>query len=158
MSPLPPEDVLDYPRPAVCEATTHRIRTVLGGETIVDTVKAWRVLETFHPPTYYVPRKDIRPDALVPIARKTLCEWKGQASYFDVVAGGQRVEAGAWTYPNPTPDFLPILGLVAFYAEPMDACFVGAEQVIPQPGNFYGGWVTANLTGPIKGAPGTTHW
>ena len=152
------ENVLHYPRPAICEPTPERVRIVLGGETIVDTGNAWRVLETYHPPTYYVPMVDVADGALRPNPRRTMCEWKGQASYLDVSAGGRTLEAGAWTYPSPTESFRPIASHVAFYAEGMDACFVGDEEVIPQPGNFYGGWVTANLTGPIKGAPGTRHW
>ena len=152
------ENVLDYPRPAVCERTDGRIRIVFGGETIVDTEDAWRVLETYHPPTYYVPPDAVRDGVLVPNGRRSVCEWKGEANYFDVVAGDRRAEAAAWTYRRPTPGFAPIADHVAFYAEPMEACFVGDERVIPQPGNFYGGWVTANLTGPIKGAPGTGHW
>ena len=155
-----PENVLDYPRPAICEATDHRIRIVLGGETIVDTQghTVWRALETYHPPTYYVPPAAIRDGVLVPNGRRTMCEWKGQATYFDVVADGERIEAAAWTYRRPTPAFEAIRDHVAFYAEPMEACFVDHERVIPQPGNFYGGWVTANIEGPVKGAPGTTHW
>ena len=161
------ENVLDYPRPAICEPTPHRLRVVLCGETVADTAgkaddetghQAWRVLETYHPPTYYLPLEAIREGVLVPNGRRSLCEWKGQASYFDVMAGGERREAAAWTYRNPTPAFAAIRDHVAFYAEPMEACFVGEERVIPQPGNFYGGWLTANIEGPVKGAPGTVHW
>ena len=152
------ENVLDYPRPAVCEPTPHRIRVVYEGQTIVDTHDAWRVLETFHPPTYYVPPDAVRPGVLVPNGRTSLCEWKGRARYFDAKLGGRANANVAWTYPNPTEPFTPIAGYVAFYDEPMDACYVDDERVRAQPGNFYGGWVTANLSGPIKGAPGTGHW
>ena len=153
------ENVLDYPRPAVCESVDLPVRIVFGGETIVDARDGvWRVLETYHPPTYYVPPFAIREGVLVPNGRRTICEWKGQAGYFDVVVGDARAEGAAWTYRDPTPTFAGIRDHVAFYAEPMEACFVGEERVIPQPGNFYGGWLTANIEGPIKGAPGTTHW
>ena len=152
------ENVLDYPRPATCERTPHRIRVVYGGETIVDTTEAWRVLETYHPPTYYVPREAVRPGVLQPNGRTSLCEWKGRANYFDALLGDRRNANVAWCYPNPTEHFEPIRNYLAFYDEPMDACYVDDERVRAQPGNFYGGWVTANLVGPIKGAPGTTHW
>lgn len=157
---MQPENVLDFPRPAICEATDHRIRIVLASETIVDTQghTVWRALETYHPPTYYIPPAAIRAGALVPNGRRTMCEWKGQATYFDVVGGDERLEGAAWTYRRPTPTFESIRDHVAFYAEPMEVCFVDDERVIPQPGNFYGGWVTANIEGPVKGAPGTTHW
>ena len=120
---------------------------------------AWRVLETFHPPTYYIDQAHIAAEALRPIrGRRSLCEWKGQASYFDVFAGGRTAAGAAWTYRDPTPRFAAIRDHVALYAEPMDEVVVGGIRVIPQPGNFYGGWTTPNITGPIKGAPGTTHW
>ena len=160
------ENVGDYPRPPRCEPLSHRIRIVRGGEAIVDThgLESWRVLETFHPPTYYVPPAAIRPGLLRPNRRRTLCEWKGEASYFDVLVGDDTIEAGAWTYRHPTPAFRAIRDHVAFYPAPFvgggdgDGCFVGAERVIAQPGSFYGGWLTANIRGPVKGAPGTTHW
>ena len=162
------ENVLDYPRPAICEATDHRVRIVLGGETIVDTAMGegehtvWRALETYHPPTYYVPMAAIREGVLVPNGRCTTCEWKGPATYFDVVGGGKRREGAAWTYRSPTPTFAAIRDHVAFYAEPFsgkgDACFVDDEQVIPQPGNFYGGWITKDIVGPFKGIEGSWGW
>ncbi len=154
----PVENVRDYPRPPALEPARDPIRIVFGGQVIAETDTAWRVLETFHAPTYYLPPDAFAAGVLEPAAGRSLCEWKGQASYFDVVAGGRRAERAAWTYRTPTPAFAAIADHIAVYAEPMDACFVAGEQVIAQPGNFYGGWTTSWITGPIKGALGTTHW
>lgn len=146
------ESVWDYPRPPRVEPTDRRIRVVLGGETIVDTRRAHRVLETSHAPVYYVPVADVAPGVLEPSSGgTTFCEWKGDASYYDVAAGGRREARAAWTYHDPSPGFEPIRDAVAFYAGPMDACFVDDERVEPQPGGFYGGWITADVTGPFKG-------
>jgi uncharacterized protein (DUF427 family) len=155
------ERVWDYPRPPRLEAVTERLRIVLGGVTIADTEgrgPGYRVLETSHPPTYYLPRAAILDGALVPAGGRSFCEWKGTATYFDVVANGLVRERAGWTYERPFPEFAALAGHVAFYAGPMDACFVGDEQVTPQPGGFYGGWITRNLVGPFKGAPGTNGW
>lgn len=156
---LKPERVWDYPRPPRLERVPERLRVVFGGVTIADTVNGWRVLETTHPPTYYFPRGDVMPSAIVPSPGSSFCEWKGLATYFDVVAGAShRVERTAWTYERPSAAFSELAGCVAFYAGPMDACFVDDEQVTPQPGGFYAGWITKNLIGPFKGASGTNGW
>jgi uncharacterized protein (DUF427 family) len=140
------ESVWDYPRPPRVEATSRRIRVVLGGETVVDSTRTLRVLETSHPPVYYVPLEDVASAVLVPSpGRSTYCEWKGVADYYDVVAGGMRVERGAWTYHDPTDGFEEIRDAVAFYPGRMDACFVDDERVRPQAGDFYGGWITSQL-------------
>lgn len=152
------ESVWTYPRPPRLEPAPERIRIVFDGLTIADTTRASRVLETSHPPTYYLPRADIAPGALVAAAGRSVCEWKGVATYFDVIGRSRRAPRAAWTYPDPTPDFASIAGYVAFYAGPMDACFVGDERVQPQPGGLYGGWVTSWLEGPFKGDPGTEGW
>lgn len=153
------ENVADYPRPPRVEPVAQRIRVVLGGVTVADTTRAQRVLETTHPPVYYVPREDVAAGALAPArGGTTFCEWKGSATYFDVVAGERRAERAAWAYPEPAPGFEPIRNGVAFYCAPMDACFVGEEQATPQPGGFYGGWVTSAVEGPFKGSPGTAGW
>ncbi len=155
--PSPPqpgqESVWDYPRPPRIEPTTRRIRVVLGGQVLVDSTRALRVLETSHPPVYYVPLEDVREGALRAAARSTFCEWKGAARYFDVASGEQVAPAAAWTYDDG-----PLEGTVAFYAGPMDACFVDDERVTPQEGGFYGGWVTSHVAGPFKGGPGTAGW
>jgi uncharacterized protein (DUF427 family) len=134
------------------------VRVVLGGETIVDSTRCWRVLETWHPPSWYIPAGDFRAGALVPAAGRSLCEWKGQAAYFDLLGGGMRAARAAWCYPAPTAAFAPIAGHVALYAGRVDGCFVDDERVTPQAGGFYGGWITADVEGPFKGAPGTEGW
>ncbi|MGI9525466.1 MAG: DUF427 domain-containing protein [Hyphomicrobiaceae bacterium] len=152
------ENVWNYPRPPSIEPVSENITVRFAGTTIADTDVAFRVLETSHAPTYYLPRQDILPDALMPSGRRTLCEWKGQAIYYDVTSNGKVAAAAAWTYTSPVEGFQTIAGYIAFYAEQMDACYVGDERVEPQPGTFYGGWVTPNLVGSIKGAAGTMHW
>ncbi len=152
------ENVWDYPRPPRLERVEERLAVVFAGDVIAETCGGYRVLETSHAPTYYFPPDDILPDALVLNPRRSMCEWKGMARYFDVVHDGRTAPAAAWTYTNPVARFAPISGFVAFYAESVDACYVGDERATPQPGNFYGGWVTSNLVGPVKGAAGTTHW
>jgi uncharacterized protein (DUF427 family) len=152
------ESVWDYPRPPRLEPTSRRIRVVLGGVVIVDTNDALRVLETSLPPSYYIPRAEVRPDALVPAGgRTTVCEWKGTASYFDVVAGGIRARRTAWSYPDPYPGFEEIRNAVAFYPGAVEA-YVDDERALAQEGCFYGGWITSDLVGPFKGAPGTAGW
>jgi uncharacterized protein (DUF427 family) len=146
------ESVWDYPRPPRLEPTAKRLRVVLGGAVIADTTRAHRVLETSHPPVYYIPPEDIAPGALEPVERTTFCEWKGNASYFDVVGGdGERVARGAWTYRNPSAGFEPIRDAVAFYPGEMDECTVDGEVVEPQAGGFYGGWITKDIVGPFNG-------
>lgn len=152
------ESVWDYPRPPRLEPVTAPIRIVFAGETIADTSGAFRVLETSHPPNYYLPPDAFAPGVLVRTSRGSFCEWKGQAHYYDVVVGDRRAADAAWGYDRPTPGFATIAGYVAVYAGPMDSCTVGDEQVTPQPGGFYGGWVTAGVTGPFKGGPGTDGW
>ncbi|PZX17006.1 uncharacterized protein (DUF427 family) [Palleronia aestuarii] len=157
MSDLPPENVQQYPRPPRIEPVPHLVVVRLGGETIAETTGAFRVLETHHAPSYYLPPEDVRA-RLDPVAGGSFCEWKGRARYFDVSAGGQRAPRAAWSYDAPSARFADLAGYLAFYAGLMEACFVGSERVIPQDGDFYGGWVTRNLTGRIKGARGTEHW
>jgi uncharacterized protein (DUF427 family) len=152
------ESVWDYPRPPRLERVAERVRVVFAGAVLADTLAAWRVLETSHPPTYYLPPGDVAPGALVPAGGGSRCEWKGPARYFDVAFLGRSADRTAWSYPRPFAPFAAIAGHVAFYAEPMDACFVGAERASPQPGGFYGGWVTSRICGPFKGAPGTMGW
>ncbi len=160
--PIPPgpdeESVWAYPRPPRLEPVALRLRVVLSGETIASTVAGWRVLETSHPPTYYIPPGDVAPGVIGPARRAGICEWKGRAVLHDVSAGGRRAEGAAWAYPDPTPAFRAIAGYIAFYAGPMDACFVGETRATPQPGGFYGGWITPGIVGPFKGGPGSMGW
>ena len=153
-----PESVWDYPRPPRVEPSARRARVVLGGVTIADSTRALRVLETSHPPVLYLPPGDILAGTLTAVRKRTWCEFKGATSYFDVAAGGRTEAAAAWTFEKPVPGFEAIAGHVAFYPSRMDACFLDDEQVQPQEGDFYGGWLTADITGPFKGGPGTTGW
>lgn len=130
----------------------------LGGHTIASTTNGWRVLETSHPPVYYFPPDDVDWTLLSETSRTTFCEWKGTATYLDVVTDGRVVPEFGWRYLAPTKRFAPILGHVAFYAHKADACFVDGERVTPQPGNFYGGWITDDVVGPFKGEPGSWGW
>ncbi|MFP5416787.1 MAG: DUF427 domain-containing protein [Actinomycetes bacterium] len=152
------ESVWDYPRPPALRRCRLPIEVVLGGEVICQTSEAWQVLETSHPPTYYLPRASFAPGALKPGAGSSFCEWKGQARYLDVRGGGRTASAAAWYYPNPAPAYAPLAGHVALYAGAMDACLVGGERVTPQPGGFYGGWITASVVGPFKGGSGSQGW
>jgi uncharacterized protein (DUF427 family) len=135
-----------------------RLRVVFADAVLAETSAGYRVLETSHPPTYYFPPADVAVALLGPPRRAGICEWKGRAVLHDVASGDRRAEGAAWAYPDPTPDFRAIAGYLAFYAGPMDACFVGDERVEPQPGGFYGGWITKGVVGPFKGGPGTMGW
>jgi uncharacterized protein (DUF427 family) len=152
------ESVWDYPRPPRVEPVPERLRVVVDGEVVADTVRGHRVLETSHPPTYYIPAEDVRADLLRPSARTTVCEFKGRATYAGLVVGRRVVEDAAWSYPDPAPGFGAIRGAWAFYAGRVDEAWVGEERVQPQPGDFYGGWVTSRISGPFKGGPGTLGW
>lgn len=152
------ESVWDYPRPPRVEGTARHIRVVYNGKVIADTRRARRVLETSHPPVYYIPAEDIRMEHLSQTGRRTWCEWKGQARYYGLSVGGRRAENAAWFYPDPTPGFESIRDYVAFYPGKVDACYVDGERVQAQQGDFYGGWITAEIVGPFKGGPQTGGW
>lgn len=154
----PVESVWDFPRPPILEEVDWRIRVVHAGTTVVDAPHAWRVLETSQAPAYYVAEDFVDLDLLAASARRSMCEWKGSATYADVAAGETRVVDACWTYRSPTPRFVPLRGHWAFYAQALDECWVDDERVDPNDGSFYGGWITANVTGPYKGAPGTLGW
>jgi uncharacterized protein (DUF427 family) len=153
------ESVWDYPRPPRLEPCTRRVRIVLGGVVIADSTAAFRVLETSHPPGIYVPPGEFAPGAVSPAtAPRTVCEWKGIASYFDL-RGGDRVEREvAWAYPSPVPEYAGLRDHLSVYPGRMDECWLDEELVTPQEGGFYGGWITADIQGPFKGAPGTLGW
>jgi uncharacterized protein (DUF427 family) len=125
---------------------------------IADTHRAKRILETSHPPVYYLPPPDINMDYLKTTGDTSWCEWKGQANYYDLKVGDKELKKVAWYYPDPVTDFQSLKDYVAFYPAPMDACYVDGERVTPQPGNFYGGWITKNIVGPFKGESGTMFW
>ena len=152
------ESVWDYPRPAILQDTDKHLKVICNGIVLAETTKGKRVLETSHPPTYYFPPEDIKLEHLIETPKKTRCEWKGQCIYYDISIGDKHIKYGAWEYFDPTSDFVTIKGYYSFYAGLMDACYVNDELVTPQAGDFYGGWVTANIVGPFKGEPGTWGW
>lgn len=134
------------------------MRVELGGEVLVDTTRALRVLETSHPPSWYLPMADFLVGALQPAAGTSFCEYKGVAIYWDLVAGDRRVPSGAWSYPEPNPDFELLRDHIALYPSRVDRCTVDGEPVRPQDGGFYGGWITDDVVGPFKGGPGSSGW
>lgn len=160
--PIPPgpgqESVWEYPRPPRLEPTSKRLQVILNGVIIADTTRGYRVLETSHPPGYYFPPADVDAEAIVPAAGSSICEWKGVARYFSFEVKGKRADKAAWSYPQPTAPFAPLKDYLSFYVAPFDACLVDGEIAMPQPGNFYGGWVTQDIVGPIKGEPGSWGW
>lgn len=158
MSDHPTESVWDYPRPPSAERTSRRVRAVLAGHVIADTTRAMRVCETSHPPVYYVPPNDVAMEHLESSALTSHCEFKGQAHYYSLVADGVRRSNAAWYYPHPSPGYEELANHIAFYAWGLDEATVDGEQVTPQPGHFYGGWITSEISGPFKGEPGTLGW
>lgn len=152
------ESVWDYPRPPRLEDSPKHIQVVFNGVVIADTHQAKRVLETSHPPVYYIPSADIQADSLLPSAQASWCEWKGHARYYTVAVGDRQAPNAAWFYPDPTPPFESMKNYVAFYPHLMEACYVNGELVQPQPGNFYGGWITSEIVGPFKGGAGSWGW
>jgi uncharacterized protein (DUF427 family) len=150
--------VWDYPRPPRLEDFSGRIQVVFNGVVIAETRRAKRVLETSHPPTYYIPLQDIRMEYLDESARTSFCEWKGLTHYFTVRVGEKSAEDAAWFYTEPDPAYADLKDHAAFYPGLMDACYVNGEKVRPQPGRFYGGWITKDIEGPFKGDPGTEFW
>ncbi len=152
------ESVWDYPRPPLLQKTAKSIQVYFNGICIVDTQNAYRVLETSHPPSYYLPPADIKMAHFQPVAGRSICEWKGQAQYYTIVVGKKIAERVAWAYPTPTADFAEIKDYIALYPAPMDKCVVDGELVQPQPGEFYGGWITSDVVGPFKGAAGSWGW
>jgi uncharacterized protein (DUF427 family) len=153
------ESVWDYPRPPVVEPCPRHVRVDLAGQTLADSHRALRVLETSHPPTIYVAPDDVRRDLLVPSRqRHSWCEFKGEAVYLDALIADQRFEAVAWMYPQTSPGYEALHGHFAFYPGRVDAAWLDDERVLGQDGDFYGGWISAELVGPFKGAPGTLRW
>lgn len=148
------ESVWDYPRPPALVPSTRHVLVKAGDTLLADTILAMRVLETASPPTYYIPVEDVNMGALAMVPGSSFCEWKGAARYWGLAGGGDAI---AWSYPEPSERFREIRDALAFYPGRV-ACFVDGERVRPQPGHFYGGWVTDDIVGPVKGEPGTGHW
>jgi uncharacterized protein (DUF427 family) len=165
-----PERVADYPRPPALRSSSERVRVEVGGRLLCDTaatgqppLQIWKVCETFHPPTVYLPPAAMQLELLQPAVGHSFCEWKGVARYFDVVLPGvgdqpgRRLQRAVWQYPEPTPAYAPIAGWYALYPALMDGVWLAGEQVTPQPGGFYGGWITSAVIGPFKGDPAHPH-
>ncbi len=148
------ESVWDYPRPPALVLSDRLVVVRRGEEVVAETRAAFRVLETSHPPTWYLPPADVADGVLTRSeVRSTWCEWKGAATYWDVLG----LEAAAWSYEDPTPDFAGLRGHLAFSPSRL-SCSVDGERVRPQEGGFYAGWITDDVVGPFKGAPGTLGW
>jgi uncharacterized protein (DUF427 family) len=152
------ESVWDYPRPPRLEESGRLIRVEFGGEVVAETRRAMRVLETSHPPVYYIPPEDIRREFLEPSDHSSFCEWKGWAAYWTLRVGPRRSIDAAWSYPDPSPDFALIRDYVAFYPDRVDVASVDDHRVKAQAGEFYGGWITPDVVGPFKGEAGTSGW
>lgn len=152
------ESVWDYPRPPQLEQVDEVVRIFHNGVKIVETKSAYRVLETSHPPVFYIPRSAIDSQFLVESDRQTYCEYKGIAKYFSLSIGSVNVENAGWYYPNPVKEFEEITNHLAFYPSKLDRCEVGEEIVQAQEGDFYGGWITSKIKGPFKGGAGTFGW
>ena len=153
-----PESVWDYPRPPRVEPSPRRVRVIVDGVGIADSTAAIRVLETSHPPGWYLPPSDVRMDLLEPTSRHTTCEFKGQATYFRLRDGQAGQAEIAWTYRAPMRGYEAIRDYVAFYPGRVDEALVDDERVVPQEGDFYGGWITSEVVGPFKGGAGTRGW
>lgn len=152
------ESVWDYPRPPRVENVSKCVRIIFNDEVIVDSYGSKRVLETSHPPNYYIPIDDIKTEYLLPSQYSTFCEWKGRANYYHLKVGDRQVDSVAWSYTQISPAYEELLNHISFYPRPMDACYVGDEKVEPQAGTFYAGWITSDIVGPFKGEPGSWGW
>lgn len=152
------ESVWDYPRPPRVEHSERHIEVVFNGVKIADSRRTKRVLETAGAPVFYIPRDDVKLEYFVETPRNTYCEWKGSATYYTITLSEKTAHNAAWTYLEPLPTFREIAGYIAVYPAPMDACMVDGEMVMPQPGRYYGGWVTHEIKGPFKGEPGSEGW
>ena len=152
------ESVWDYPRPPRLEATSEHVVVEFAGRVVADTRRAIRVLETSHPPSYYLPHRDVDVSLLEIAAHRTWCEWKGEATYADLVVGRRRSPLACWWYPSPAPAYAPLAGHISFYPSRVDRALVDGEEVRGSEGDFYGGWITSRVVGPFKGAPGTAGW
>ncbi len=156
--PLGRESVWDYPRPPRVEPERRPVTILLDGATIASSTSALRVLETSHPPCIYLPMGDVTEGLLVASSLTSVCEWKGTARYWDLHTDTTKIRSAAWSYPNPRSGYESLVGYVSFYPAKMDACYLGGEQVTPQAGGFYGGWITSEIVGPFKGGRGTAGW
>lgn len=152
------ESVWDYPRPPRVEDSQKHVQVIFNGVTIAETRRAKRVLETSHPPVYYLPPEDVKMEYFTPTTRNTYCEFKGAASYYTISVGGKSLPNGAWYYRHPSKGYQSITNYIAIYPGQMDACYLDGERVQAQQGDFYGGWITGDIVGPFKGGTGTVGW
>jgi uncharacterized protein (DUF427 family) len=152
------ESVWDFPRPAIAQHVSSHLKIMHRGIIVAETKKGVRTLETSHPPSYYFPREDVAMGLLSLSNNSSFCEWKGNAQYLDVTVKGETLKNVGWSYPNPTSTFMMLQNFIAFYASPFDQCLVDGEKALPQPGDFYGGWVTSKFSGPFKGVAGSRFW
>jgi uncharacterized protein (DUF427 family) len=152
------ESVWDYPRPPRVEPSSRQIRVVFGGATVAETHRAVRVLETSHPPVYYIPPVDVKQQFLSRSDHHSFCEFKGMATYYTLKVEGKVGTNAAWSYHNPSAGYEPIKDHIAFYPGRVDACYVDKERIQAQEGDFYGGWITSDIEGPFKGGAGTAGW
>jgi uncharacterized protein (DUF427 family) len=152
------ESVWDYPRPPRVEPDSRHVVVRFGDTVVANTRRAMRVLETSHPPVFYIPPEDVRVDLLIANDQSSWCEFKGEARYYDLVADDAVSDSAAWCYPEPAKGYEAIQYAIAFYPGRVDECTVDGERVRPQPGEFYGGWITSEIVGPFKGEPGTGGW
>jgi uncharacterized protein (DUF427 family) len=158
MSDRTRESVWEYPRPPALQRVSRHVRAVASGRVIAETDAPILVRETSHPPVYYLPQADIAMEFLQPSTHRTFCEFKGEAHYYSLVVDGVKQGNVAWYYPNPSPGYEELVGHIAFYAWAFDEATVDGERVTPQPGHFYGGWITSEIEGPFKGEPETMGW
>ncbi|MCF6742704.1 DUF427 domain-containing protein [Blastococcus sp. KM273128] len=152
------ESVWDYPRPPSALVSDRHVVVEVAGRVLADTRRAVRVCETSHPPVYYVPREDVAVDLLERAPGRSVCEWKGAATYWDAVVDGRRIPEIGWSYEDPAPGYEHLRSAIAFYPGKVDRALVDGEQARPQPGGFYGGWITDEIAGPVKGGPGSLGW
>lgn len=152
------ESVWNYPRPPKLERIHKQMRVEFGGMVLAETTQGFRLLETGIPPVYYFPSTDVRIAYLMLSPRQTVCEWKGIARYWSIKIGKRVALDAAWSYPYPREEYEAIGNFLAFYPGKVDACYVGKQKVMAQPGEFYGGWITPKILGPFKGEPGTEFW
>lgn len=152
------ESVWDYPRPPRVEDVPKFVQVVFNGVPLATTHRAKRVLETSHPPVYYIPPEDVWMEYLFETEKSSFCEFKGVAHYYTIKIYEREAIDAAWFFPYPNPGYEGIKNYIAFYPAKMEACYVDSERVKPQEGGFYGGWITRDIIGPFKGAPGTLGW
>jgi uncharacterized protein (DUF427 family) len=150
------ESVWDYPRPPALARDERLVEVYHGDQMIASSKKTYRVLETASPPSFYIPPQDVQRELLDAAPGSSLCEWKGAAAYWRLASQPETGVVG-WSYPEPKPVFKKIRGFLSFYPAVLE-CYVAGERVRAQPGRFYGGWITSEIVGPFKGAPGAEHW